>query len=57
MKVTKKRGKRGADRKALFARISPAGYLKLCELAGEKTLAEALDELLLKSKAQEKKQS
>jgi hypothetical protein len=48
VKVTKKRGKRGEDRKALFARISPAAYLRLCEIAGERTLADALNELLMK---------
>ena len=48
MSECRKRGKRGAERKALFARISPAAYLKLCDLAGERTLAEALNDLLLK---------
>lgn len=47
--MKKKRGQRGIERKALFAKISPAAYVKLCDIAGERTLADALEELLLKS--------
>lgn len=52
MKVPKKRGKRGAERKALFAKVSPEAYLRLCGIAGNRTLADALNDLLLR--AQEK---
>ncbi|MHB8303625.1 MAG: hypothetical protein ACYDC6_12420 [Acidobacteriaceae bacterium] len=49
MKICKKRGQRGAERKALNTKISPAAYLRLCEIAGERSLAEALNELLLQT--------
>lgn len=47
MKVTKKRGKRGANRKRLEARVSPDAYSWLCQWAGNNSLARALDALLL----------
>ncbi|HCN90761.1 MAG TPA: hypothetical protein DIT28_16560 [Oxalobacteraceae bacterium] len=50
MKITKKRGKRGADRKALNTKVSPDAYLWLCQLAGNNSLAETLNDLLLESK-------
>ncbi len=49
MKICKKRGKRGVERKALFTKVTPAAYLRLCEIAGERTLADALNDLLLKT--------
>jgi hypothetical protein len=49
----KKRGARGVERKAVFARITLAAYMRLCDLAGERTLADALNDLLMKSKARE----
>ena len=46
MKICKKRGKRGADRKVFTARLPFEHYMKLCELAGTRSLSEALRELL-----------
>ncbi len=49
MKITKKRGKRGAERKVLNTRISLHAYLRLCEIAGEGSLAQALNDLILRT--------
>ncbi len=46
MKITKKRGKRGVERKAFTARLPIEHYMKLCQFAGSKSLAVALRELI-----------
>ncbi len=55
MKPKKKRGKRGQERKRLEARVSPDAYLWLCQLAGNDSLAKALDTLLLEHREKSSK--
>ncbi len=46
MKICEKRGKRGRERKAFTARLTLKRYIKLCEIAGTRSLSEALEELI-----------
>jgi predicted CopG family antitoxin len=46
--MTKKRRRRGEERKAVNAMVSIKAYSELCVMAGPRSFGETLDELILK---------